>query len=62
MEKHFQIIGDLVEYIEQNIAEKIDVIPLAESSGLSPWHFQRLLKSLVGDSLGGYLKVWWEIH
>ncbi|MCP4296730.1 MAG: AraC family transcriptional regulator [Proteobacteria bacterium] len=56
MEKHLGIVKNLVDYIEQNIAEKLDVITLAESSGLSPWHFQRLFKSLVGDSLGGYLK------
>lgn len=56
MRKHLCIINDLVEQIEENVAEELNIISLAKSSNMSPWHFQRLFKSLIGDSLGGYVR------
>lgn len=56
MSSHFEIIAQVVESIEENIAEDINITHLAAEQGISPWHFQRLFKSLVGDSLGSYLR------
>lgn len=56
MQKHIEMVQDLVNEIEENIADEINVMGLAQTFGLSPWHFQRLFKALVGDSLGGYLR------
>lgn len=56
MNKHLQKIIQVVDSIEQNIAIDLSVQKLAAEVNLSPWHFQRLFKSLVGDSLGGYLR------
>lgn len=53
---HLNLIRDLVERIETHLEEDANIIGLAGSVGLSPWHFQRLFKSLVGDSLGSYIR------
>lgn len=49
-------VQTLVHRIEDNLAEKIDIVHLAKSFHISPWHFQRLFKSWVGDTLGGYIR------
>ncbi|KPJ95448.1 MAG: AraC family transcriptional regulator [Gammaproteobacteria bacterium SG8_11] len=56
MLRNLALIQGLVDRIEENLAEEINIISLAESFGMSPWHFQRLFKSLVGDTLGGYMR------
>lgn len=56
MNKYLKQINDVVDLIEGQMAEEINISDLAKSVGLSSWHFQRLFKSLVGDSLGGYLR------
>jgi len=45
-----------VDQVEENLAEELNIVSLAQSFDMSPWHFQRLFKSLVGDTLGGYLR------
>ncbi len=56
MNKNLETIQKLVNYIEENLAEEVNVLALAKSSEMSPWHFQRLFKSWVGDSLGNYIR------
>jgi AraC family transcriptional regulator len=56
MNQNINIIQGLVNKIEENLAEEINMLNLAQSFDLSPWHFQRLFKSLVGDTLGGYVR------
>lgn len=56
MEKDLQFIQSLVNQIEENLADEANIISLAGSFNISPWHFQRLFKSLVGDTLGGYIR------
>ena len=56
MQKNLQFMQDLVNRIENNLADEINIVALAKSFDLSPWHFQRLFKSLVGDTLGGYTR------
>lgn len=51
--KHIQ---SLVDRIEANLAEDVNVVGLADAFNMSPWHFQRTFKSLVGDTLGGYIR------
>lgn len=46
----------LVNYIEDNIAEDIDITTIAKSFGISPWYLQHSFKALVGDTLGGYVR------
>jgi len=54
--KHVELIQNLVNHIEANLAEDINIAALADSCWISSWHFQRLFKSLVGDTLGGYVR------
>lgn len=56
MNKHIQIIQDLVNEIEENVSYDVNIKSLAQSYSLSPWHFQRLFKSIVGSSLGQYTR------
>ena len=50
------LFNQLVEQIEKNLGDEINALAIAGEFGLSPWHFQRLFKSLVGDSLGAYIR------
>lgn len=56
MHKDLVLIQNLVDQIEANLADEINSVGLAKSFNLSPWHFQRLFKSLVGDTLGSYIR------
>lgn len=56
MQPHLAMIQELVEYIEANRDSELNIIKTAKSFHLSPWHFQRLFKSIVGDSIGGYIR------
>lgn len=49
-------INELVEHIELHLGDDMDIADLAMRMQLSPWHFQRTFKSLVGDTLGGYVR------
>ena len=54
-----EVIGSfniLVDRIEERLGDEVNVLELAREFALSPWHFQRLFKSLVGDSLGSYIR------
>jgi AraC family transcriptional regulator len=49
-------IQNLVDQVEENLSEDLNIPQLATSFNLSPWHFQRLFKALVGDTPGGYVR------
>lgn len=51
--KHVQ---KLVDRIEENLPDEINIVGLADSFHVSPWHFQRTFKALAGDTLGGYIR------
>jgi AraC family transcriptional regulator len=46
----------LVDSVEDNLSDEINIVQLAHSFNVSPWHFQRLFKALAGDTLGGYIR------
>lgn len=56
IKKHLEMIFNIIEEIEINLAYKVNVLDLAKQLELSPWHFQRLFKSIVGDSIGSYIR------
>ncbi len=56
MDKHLEMVQNLVDKIEKNVSYDVNITTLANSFDLSPWHFQRLFKSIVGDSLGSYTR------
>jgi AraC family transcriptional regulator len=56
MQQIVRHIRGLVDTIEENLSDDINILQLARSFGISPWHFQRLFKALTGDTLGGYVR------
>lgn len=50
------MIQNLVDKIELDVGYDVNIVNLAASFKISPWHFQRLFKSVVGDSLGSYVR------
>ncbi|MGL1891837.1 MAG: AraC family transcriptional regulator [Spirochaetaceae bacterium] len=56
IKKHMEMISQLIEEIENNLTYKVNVLDLSKQLDLSPWHFQRLFKSIVGDSIGSYIR------
>ncbi len=56
MSSYYDRVKQVVENIENNIENDFDIKSLAKEYSLSPWHFQRLFKGIVGDSLGGYMR------
>jgi len=49
-------IQDTLKYIEEHIAEPLDVQALADKAHLSPYYFQRLFTRIVGRPIAEYLK------
>lgn len=56
MNSHIKIIQNLVNQIEENVSYDVNIKSLSQLHSLSPWHFQRLFKSVVGSSLGQYTR------
>ncbi|WP_164091296.1 AraC family transcriptional regulator [Poseidonibacter lekithochrous] len=56
MQSHLKMIQDLVDKIEEDVAYDVNIKKLAHINNMSPWHFQRLFKSIVGDTLGNYTR------
>lgn len=46
-----------VDHIEERLDEPITLAGVAEVAGLSQWHFQRIFRSLTGDTLKGYIRA-----
>jgi AraC family transcriptional regulator len=49
-------LNQLVDYIEQHLAEKVDVSQLASSIGTTEYHLRRLFSSLAGMSVTEYVR------
>lgn len=56
MQQTVDYIQSLVDKVEENLSDEINVVQLAGTFNISPWHFQRLFKALAGDTLGGYIR------
>lgn len=56
MQDNLTMIQKLVDEIEENLAEDVNIVRLSSAFNISPWHFQRVFKSLIGDTLGGYVR------
>lgn len=50
------IIQDIINEIEENLDSPLSVKDFAGRSGYSVWQFQRIFRSMVGDTLGNYLR------
>lgn len=45
-----------VDFIEAHLEEEVPLGAVAKAAGLSQWHFQRIFKSLTGETLKTYIR------
>jgi len=55
--KSNESINNVISYVEDNLAQKINIEELSEIAKLSPFYFQRLFKKLVGKPVMEYIKL-----
>lgn len=49
-------INEVQDYIEKHLNEALNIQQLAQISNFSEYHFQRIFKSITGESLYGFIK------
>ncbi|NDW09576.1 GyrI-like domain-containing protein [Dysgonomonas sp. 520] len=54
-EEYQKRVNMIVEYINSHLDEELDLGSLAEKSNLSQWHFHRIMKAFLGESLGAFI-------
>ncbi|MBI9011972.1 MAG: AraC family transcriptional regulator [Clostridiales bacterium] len=52
----FQAMSESIDYIENNICEKLNVEDIASVACYSSFHYQRLFQMLTGYTLGEYIR------
>jgi AraC family transcriptional regulator len=52
---YLEKINRITAYIQNNLDTKIDVKTLANLSHLSPFHFHRISRALLGEPIGSYI-------
>lgn len=50
------IISDLIKWIEKNLEQPLSIDLVADKSGYSKWHLQRMFKKVTGQILGTYIR------
>lgn len=51
-----QYIEDLIAWIEDNLTEELNIDTIAQKSGYSKWHMQRLFKEMTGQTVAAYAR------
>ncbi|WP_295115433.1 helix-turn-helix domain-containing protein [Ruminococcus sp.] len=46
-----------IQYIEQNLPEKLDIGEIAKKAALSPFYYQRIFSALCGMTVGEYIRA-----
>ena len=46
-----------VNFIEEHLDEDISRVAVARAAGFSPWHFERIFKSLAKETLAAYVRA-----
>lgn len=52
---YLERINVVVDYIKNNLSENMDIAHLAELGNYSPFHFHRIMRAYLGESLGAYI-------
>jgi len=55
METYYQKFNDVLKHIHFHLDEKLDLNKLASIASVSKFHFHRLIKAYLGESLGSYI-------
>ncbi len=51
------VIREIILWIEQNLESRLSLDTVADKSGYTKWHFQRLFKNQTGLALGSYIRA-----
>lgn len=54
-EEYHRCVNIVIEYINNHLGEEIDLEKLAEISHFSPYHFHRIMKAFLHESLGAFI-------
>ncbi len=54
-EEYLKRVNVVVDYINNHLDEELDLQKLAEVSNLSTYHFHRIMKAFLGETLGAYI-------
>ena len=54
-EEYLKRVNVVVDYINNHLEEELDLQKLAEMSNLSTYHFHRIMKAFLGETLGAYI-------
>lgn len=54
-EEYQKQVNMIVEYINSHLDEDLDLTSLAEKANFSPFHFHRIMKAFLGESLGAFI-------
>lgn len=52
---YYERINKVIHYINNNLDENLDVAKLAEIGNYSPFHFHRIIRAYLGESLGAFI-------
>ena len=55
-EEYTSRINRVIDYIEENINEDLYLESLAEVAGFSPFHFHRIFRAMVGETLNQFIQ------
>lgn len=55
-DQYFAQITPVLEFIEENIDEKLSLEQLAKLAGFSPYHFHRIFTAYVGETLSSFIR------
>ena len=55
VEEYSRRINIVVEYINNHLADDIDLETLANVSNFSPYHFHRIMKAFLGEPIGAFI-------
>ncbi|MFB9974362.1 AraC family transcriptional regulator [Allobacillus sp. GCM10007489] len=53
---HEKAIQRSLNYIEQHLAERLQLNRMAEHAGYSRFHFQRVFRKIIGKSVAEYVR------
>ncbi len=45
-----------VDFIEENLQQRISFVDVAQAAGFSPFHFQRIFSGVAGESVTDYIR------
>ena len=54
---YIEPIQKILEYIEQNIGEKIRLQTISDMVFISPYHMSRIFKGMIGVTLQEYISI-----